>query len=217
MNSTINLTPKQLRILEVIRDKRHQKGYAPTMQEIATEIGVTKVTIFEHIEALLKKGALRRDPHKARSLAVVEDALQMMERPAPSLAFPLVGRIAAGYPIERFPTNDQITLSELYGPRRGQTCPTFALEADGDSMRDSGVLDGDYIILEQRENAVDGDRVVATLPDGETVLRRYFAQDDGTIRLQAEDPADDPIVTTTCRVQGVVVGIMRRYSPRRAG
>jgi repressor LexA len=87
----------------------------------------------------------------------------------------------------------------------------FALQVDGWSMRDEGIFDGDYVIVERRETARNGERVVALLPDGETTLKTYFKERDGTIRLQPANPDFEPIIVTDCQVQGVVVGVMRRY------
>ena len=168
----MNLTPKQLKILQLIRDHRIAHGYSPTMQELADELGVSKVTVFEHVEALIKKGALHREPNKARSLSISSEAI-LPDESAP-LAYPLVGKIAAGYPIEKYEQSDQLDLQDLFGPRVGQRAGTFALRVDGDSMRDEGILDGDYVIVERRESARDGERVVALLPNGETTLKTFF-------------------------------------------
>ncbi|MCA9310680.1 MAG: transcriptional repressor LexA, partial [Phycisphaerales bacterium] len=165
----MNLTPKQLKILQLIRDSRVRCGYSPTMQELADELGVSKVTVFEHVEALIKKGALTREPNKARSLSIADGvALPDEEQP---LRFPLVGKIAAGYPIEKFENRDQLDLSELFGPAIGNVNATFALRVEGESMRDEGIMDGDYVIVERKENAANGQRVVALLPNGETTLK----------------------------------------------
>ena len=200
----MNLTPKQLRVLEFIRERRENHGYSPTMQEIADFIGVSKVTVFEHVEALVTKGALLRDPNKARSLSLPDEDRS-------ELAFALVGRIAAGYPIEKFEQNEELNLGEIFGPRRGQNNEMFALQVEGESMRDEGIFDGDYVIIEKRDTARDGERVVAILPDGESTLKTLFRQPDGTIRLQPANPAFDPIVVRDCRIQGVVIGVLRRY------
>ncbi len=96
----MNLTPKQLKILQLIRDSRLTRGYSPTMQELADELSVSKVTVFEHVEALIKKGALMREPNKARSLSIAE-GVSVPDEDRPS-RFPLLGKIAAGYPIEKF-------------------------------------------------------------------------------------------------------------------
>ena len=217
----MNLTPKQLRIFEFIRSHRSTKGYSPTMQEIADALGVTKVTVFEHVEALIKKGALVRDPNKSRSLSVAEDVELpnelpdrqiMSDGPIPMpLQFPLVGKIAAGRPIEKCAQDETLRLEELFGPRRGQQAAMFALQVDGWSMRDEGIFDGDYVIVERRETARNGERVVAMLPDGETTLKTFFKERDGRIRLQPANPDFEPIIVDQCVIQGVVVGVMRRY------
>ncbi|MBL0926631.1 MAG: transcriptional repressor LexA [Phycisphaerales bacterium] len=204
----MNLTPKQLKILQLIRDSRVRSGYSPTMQELADQLGVSKVTVFEHVEALIKKGALVREPNKARSLSIADGvALPDEEQP---LKFPLVGKIAAGHPIEKFADHDALNLGDLFGPRVGQVNSTFALRVDGESMRDEGILSGDYVIVERRDTARNGDRVVALLPNGETTLKTFFREADH-IRLQPANPSFPPIVVKDCKIQGVVVGVLRRY------
>ncbi len=207
--TSLNLTPKQLRIFGLVRQWRSLRGYSPTMQELADELGVSKVTVFEHIEALIAKGALRRSPNKARSLSIVEDAVPPAE--ADGASFPLVGRIAAGLPIEKFPQDDTLRLNELFGGARAQSGSLFALQVEGLSMRDEGILDGDYVIVERRETARNGERVVALLPSGETTLKTFFRERDGAIRLQPANPDFQPIRVTECVVQGVVIGVLRRY------
>ena len=149
----MNLTPKQLKILQIIRDRRITQGYSPTMQELADELGVSKVTVFEHVETLIKKGALVREPNRARSLSLADDAIVPDEGRA--LQFPLVGRIVAGQPIERVENRDEVNLEELFGPRLGQKAGTYALQVEGDSMRDEGILSGDFVLVERRETARD--------------------------------------------------------------
>lgn len=210
----MNLTPKQLKILQLIRESRIVRGYSPTMQELADELDISKVTVFEHVEALIKKGALKRDPNKARSLSICDDA--MLPDEGQSLSFPLVGKIAAGVPIEKFATDDRLSLSDMFGPAAGASAKpgarpgTFALRVDGESMRDEGILDGDYVIIERRETARNGDRVVALLPNGETTLKTFYKEGD-KIRLQPANPDFQPIVVRNCKVQGVVIGVLRRY------
>lgn len=205
----MNFTPKQLQILKIIRDTRITNGYSPTMQELADELDISKVTVFEHVEALIRKGALEREPNKARSLTLTDKAVLHDERR--TLSFPLVGRIAAGYPLEKFEQTDELEVENLFGPRIGQRGGTFALQVEGESMRDEGILDGDYVIIERRETARNGERVVALLPDGETTLKTFFKEPNGQIRLQPANDSFDPIIVDTCQIQGIVVGVMRRY------
>ena len=205
----MNLTPKQLRILQLIRDSRVARGYSPTMQELADSLGISKVTVFEHVEALIRKGALRREPNKARSLSISDDAVLPDEDQ--DLSFPLVGKIAAGHPIEKFEVDDRLDVGSLFGPQVGQRAGSFALQVHGDSMRDEGILDGDYVIIQRRDTAANGDRVVALLPDGETTLKTFFKEDDGSIRLQPANDAFEPIIVRDCQIQGIVIGVMRRY------
>ncbi len=204
----MNLTPKQLKILQLIRDWRVRRGYSPTMQELADEIGVSKVTVFEHVEALIKKGALVREPNKARSLSIA-DGIAVPDEARP-LRFPLVGRIAAGNPIERVSNEEEIDLGEVLQAAPGRQESTFALKVEGESMRDEGILDGDYVLIERTQVAQNGDKVVALLPDGSTTLKTFYKEDDH-IRLQPANPQFDPIRVKFCQVQGIVKGVVRRY------
>jgi len=204
----MNLTPKQLRILQLIRDSRIRKGYSPTMQELADEIGVSKVTVFEHVEALIKKGALIREANKARSLSIA-DGISVPDEDRP-LKFPLVGKIAAGYPIEKVADQDEVDLEDMLGQNNARGDAMFALRVEGESMRDEGILDGDYILVMRTDVATNGDRVVALLPDGSTTLKTFYREDDH-IRLQPANPDFEPVIVKFCQVQGIVKGVVRRY------
>lgn len=204
----MNLTPKQLKILQLIRDCRVRHGYSPTMQELADQIGVSKVTVFEHVEALIKKGALTRDPNKARSLSIADGVVVPDEgRP---FRFPLVGKIAAGYPIEKVADHDELDLLDIVGPRPGRQGAMFALRVQGESMKDEGILDGDYILVERSDTAGNGDRVVALLPSGETTLKTFY-RDGDKIRLQPANPDFQPIIVKDCKIQGIVRSVLRKY------
>ncbi len=204
----MNLTPKQLRILSLIRDWRVRHGYSPTMQELADEIGVSKVTVFEHVEALIKKGALIREANKARSLSIAPGiAVPDESRP---LRVPLIGKIAAGYPIEKVADEEELDLGAVLGPRPGKSNSMFALKVEGESMKDEGILDGDYVLIERSDTAHNGDRVVALLPDGQTTLKTFFKESDH-VRLQPANPSFSPIIVRECKIQGIVRGVVRRY------
>lgn len=204
----MNLTPKQLRILSLIRDWRVRHGYSPTMQELADQIGVSKVTVFEHVEALIKKGALVREANKARSLSIA-DGIAVPDESRP-LRFPLVGKIAAGYPIEKVADTDEIDIAAVLGPKPGKGASMFALKVEGESMKDEGIFDGDFVLVERSEVAGNGDRVVALLPDGQTTLKTFFREADH-IRLQPANPAFSPIIVRDCKVQGIVRAVVRKY------
>ena len=126
------------------------------------------------------------------------------------MRFPLVGKIAAGHPIERVANEEEIDLGEILGQDSLASASTFALKVEGDSMRDEGILDGDYILVERTQTATNGERVVALLPDGSTTLKTFFKEDDH-IRLQPANPNFEPIRVRYCQVQGVVKGVVRRY------
>ena len=197
------LTPKQLRVLIFIRDFTHARGYAPTMQELADEFGVSKVTVFEHIGALQKKGYLRRSRHKARSLRLREGIEFPDER---ATRLPLAGRIAAGQPIEAVEEKEVLDLEEAFVSPFGN----FVLRVTGDSMIDDHICDGDLVIVERRTEPRDGETVVALLEDGEATLKRFYRTPQG-IRLEAANPAYEPIITKDVEIQGVVAGVLRRY------
>ena len=197
-----SLTPKQLRVLIFVRDFLHARGYAPTMQEMADEFGVSKVTSFEHVVALQKKGYLRRSRYKARSLRLSAGIEFPDERPT---RMPLAGTIAAGCPIEAIEEPESLDLEEMFVSPYGN----FVLRVSGDSMIDDQIRDGDYVILEKRETARDGETVVALLEDGEATLKRFY-REPRRVRLQPANPNFKPIYTKNVRIQGVVVGILRK-------
>jgi len=196
------VTPRQLEILQFIRDFRKRHGYSPTMKEIGRHLGLTKVTVFEHVEAVEKKGLLIRGAkHKARSLQVCPDFKFPDDRPT---LIPLAGRIAAGSPIEAVEDRQTLDLEELFD-RRAQT---FALRVTGDSMIDDHICDGDYVLCERRSEARDGETVVALLADGEATLKKLY-REEGRIRLQPANPKYDPVYVKDVNVQGVVIGVIR--------
>ena len=206
----MNLTPKQLHILCRIRDVRLARGYSPTMQELADELGVSKVTVFEHVEALIKKGALRRQPNKARSLEVDPDIELPDEQRGARL--PLVGAIAAGQPIDAVEDRQFIDLDQIFRSPAGGESNTFVLSVRGDSMIDEQIRDGDYVVVQRRNTARNGETVVALLDNGEATLKKFY-REQNRIRLQPANDAYEPIYVDHCQVQvqGVVIGVIRTY------
>ena len=196
------VTPRQFEILQLLRDYRRQHGYSPTMQEIGDRLGLTKVTVFEHVGALERKGVLLRGAkHRARSLRVCPDFQFPDEGPA---KIPLVGRIAAGAPIEAIEDREVLDLDEMFN-RPGER---FALRVTGHSMIDEHICDGDLVVCERRDTVHNGETVVALLADGEATLKKFYREPD-RIRLQPANPDFDPIYTKDVNIQGVVVGVVR--------
>ena len=206
-----NLTPKQLKILTMIRDTRLSRGYSPTMQELGEALGVSKVTVFEHVEALIKKGCLTRDPNKARSLELSPDLELPDEQRTTRL--PLVGSIAAGSPIEAVETREHLDLEEIFSPPGSRHTNKFVLKVRGDSMIDCHIADGDYVVCEQRNAARAGDIVVALVDNDEATLKTYRPQRDGTVHLEPANPAYEPIIVRKeqLQIQGVCIGVVRAY------
>lgn len=206
----MNLTPKQLHILTRIRDMRLTRGYSPTMQELADELGVSKVTVFEHVEALIKKRALLRKANKARSLEV-NPAVKLPDEQR-STRLPLVGTIAAGLPIEAVEEREYLDLEDLFSPPNAAG-NTFVLKVKGDSMIDEQIRHGDFVIVEKRNVARNGQTVVALLEDDEATLKKFYREKAGRIRLQPANPKYEPIFVDEGKVQiqGVVIGVVRTY------
>src|ERR687895_100413 len=196
----MNLTPRQLDVVVAIRNYRHLHGYSPTMQELADQLGTSKVTIFEHVGALEKKRVLRRDKHKARSLEISSDELLPDENRSTKL--PLLGNIAAGSPIEAVENREELDLEQLFQSKNG----VYVLRVRGESMIDDHLMDGDFVVIERRENARNGEQVVALLDTGEATLKRFYKEPGSKVRLQPANRTMEPriIDADRCRVQGVV-------------
>ena len=206
-DGTMNLTPRQLDVVVAIRNYRHLHGYSPTMQELADQLGTSKVTIFEHVGALEKKRVLKRDKHKARSLEITADGrLPDEER---STKLPLLGNIAAGSPIEAVENREELDLETMFHAKSG----VYVLRVRGDSMIDDHLCDGDYVVIERRENARNGEQVVALLDSGEATLKRFYKEGGNRVRLQPANKTMEPRIVEAdrCKVQGVVIGVLRSY------
>lgn len=201
----MHLTPRQLDIVRFILRYRAHWGFSPTLQEMADHLGISAVTVFEHTRALERKRAIRRTPNQARSLEVIDRELLELAPPREGLVLPLVGEIAAGRPIEALEDVENINLAEMLALDRA----AFMLRVRGDSMVDDHISDGDYVLVEQRNVARDGETVVALLPDGEVTLKRFY-REPGRIRLQPANPDMEPIYVEEVQIQGVVVGIIRK-------
>ena len=200
----LTLTPKQKEILDFIRAYRQKRGLSPTQREICEEFGYSSFgTLQKHIKVLLEKGVLVRDWNKRRSLVLAEE-----DKAAGAVELPLAGRIAAGQPIEAEPEGETVAVPEVL-TRRGQN---YVLRVNGSSMIDDGIHDGDFVVVNRREKAANGEMVAALL-NGEATLKRFYREADGRIRLQPANERMKPIWVHEgdLKVQGVVVGLMRKY------
>jgi repressor LexA len=199
------LTVKQRDVLDFIRRRIADQGVAPTLQEIADAFGFSSTASAQkHVGLLERKGFLRREKHQKRGLVLADG------EPVPSTGsvLPLLGVVAAGSPIESIPDDERITVPpDMAGPGA-----SYALRVRGDSMVDEGIHDGDIVIVRSTDSAAEADMVVA-LVGGEVTLKRLYRERAGRVRLQPSNAALAPLVVPAdqVRVQGVVVGLLRRY------
>lgn len=195
-----HLTKRQKEILDYIEEYIRSHDYAPSYREIAEYFDLASIaTVADHLDNLKNKGFLTKDYNEARSL-------QLTPRwDDETFEIPLSGTIAAGAPIEAIRTQETIDI-----PRDMMGKKVFALKVRGDSMIDDGILDGDYIIIEQTETPNNGDIVVALLDNENATLKRYFREKDH-IRLQPANANYKPIRVKKVMIQGRVVGVIRKF------
>jgi repressor LexA len=202
------LTERQRAILQFIQSFQVENGIAPTHREICDHFGYSSYgTVYKHLKLLQAKGFIRRDWNQKRGIELVRGATGG-DRPT-ELELPFYGRIAAGRPLEAVAGSDRIAVpGHLLGRRSGEH---FVLEVVGDSMIEEGIHEGDWVVVCQRDQAEPGEMVVA-LVDSEATLKRFYPEGK-RIRLQPSNPTMQPIYVPAdqVRVQGIVVGLMRRY------
>jgi repressor LexA len=200
------LTERQRDILAFIRKHKAATGVAPTHREICEAFGFSSYgTVYKHLSLLERKGLIRRDSNQKRGVELVDEAPQPESDAVKQL--PFFGFIAAGLPLDVHPSDDAITVpTELTG--RGEN---YVLKVKGESMIEDGIHDGDFVIINRRERAENGEMVVALL-NGEVTLKRFYAEGD-RVRLQPANSMMSPIFARrdSVAVQGVVVGLMRRF------
>lgn len=199
------LTRRQREVLDIIRDFIDRNGYSPSLEEIGGALGLSSVaTVHKHVSHLVDKGLVRRVWNQNRSIEIVDET----DRRG-SVGLPLLGRIAAGRPLEAVPTQETIAVPADLVAGRGRT---FVLKIQGDSMVGEHIRDGDYVILEERRVARDGETVVALVDGTEATLKKFY-RDGLSVRLEPANPSVSPVVVAAERVQiqGVVVGLIRKY------
>lgn len=198
---------RQQQILDFIRQYIQNNGSAPTLRGIADAIGVSSLaTVHEHLQALEEKGLIKRRSGKVRAIELGEGDVNFVKD---GFEAPILGFIAAGSPIEPY-TDPNATMGIPQGMVSGKK-RTYVLQVRGESMIEDGIMDGDHVIIEQTENATNGQIVVALLDNGMATLKRFF-KEATRIRLEPANAKMQPIFVKNVRIQGKVVGLVRRYS-----
>jgi len=199
------VTRRQKEVLDFLTDFVRKNEYSPSYDEIARGLGLKSLaTVHKHITNLANKGLLQRSHNRSRSI----DVLPPRSRARATERVPLMGRIAAGLPVEAPENAETLSLGDIVGNREA-----FALRVRGDSMRDEHILDGDYVLVERTNVAREGEIVVALVKGSETTLKRYYIE-GSTVRLQPSNSEMDPIYLPAAQVsiQGKVLGLLRKCS-----
>ena len=205
----ITLYRRQKQIVAFLKQYIDKYGYSPTLGEIAESIGVSSLaTVHEHLGALVKKGVIKKFDGAVRGIELLDQKISNILQ---GIELPLMGFIAAGQPIMAYTDPDatvKVAPSMLSGKKR-----SYVLQVKGDSMIEEGILDGDYVIIEEQNNAIDGDIVVALLDNGLATLKKFF-RELNRIRLEPANSSMSPIYVDdpdSLKIQGKCVGVIRRF------
>lgn len=199
------ISSKQLEILEYIKAEILRVGYPPAVREICEAVNLKSTSsVHSHLETLEKNGYIRRDPTKPRAIEIMDDSFNLTRREMVNV--PMVGRVAAGEPIlAEQNITDYFPVPMDYMPNN----ETFMLTVKGESMINAGILDGDWVLVEKKPTASNGEMVVALIDDGATV--KTFYKENDYIRLQPENDFMDPIIVPNCDILGKVIGVFRFF------
>jgi repressor LexA len=198
------LTKRQREILDYLNDFIQQHGYAPSLEEIGRRFGLSSLaTVHKHLTNLQDKGFIKRAWNRSRSVE-----LMPTRAGGRAVELPMLGYVAAGAPIDAIAGSETIAVPEDLVGRRD----TYVLRVRGDSMIDEQIRDGDFVVVEDRKTAENGEMVIALIGGTEATLKKFY-REGGRIRLQPANPAVQPIVVdpANVQIQGVVVGVMRKY------
>jgi repressor LexA len=204
------ITKRQRQVYEFISEFVQKNQYSPSFDEIRLGIGLNSLaTVHKHISNLEKKGLLTRDYNRSRSIDLLPPKGKFKQAMAVNtgLVLPLVGRIAAGQPIEALENPETISLADFVRSK-----DVFVLEVRGESMRDEAILDGDYVLVEKTKTAQNGDIVVALVEGTDATLKRFYPEGEN-IRLQPSNASMKPIIVPaqSMQLQGRVIGVLRKY------
>ena len=205
-NRQMAITRRQKEVLDFLSGFTAQNGYSPSYEEIASGLGLNSLaTVHKHVTNLQSKGLLQRAHNRSRSIDVLP---QRSSRRGGSERLPLLGRIAAGRPVEAIESAETISLGDIIGSRE-----VFALEVRGDSMRDEHIVSGDFVLVERTRTAREGEIVVALVDGSDATLKRFY-REGSLIRLQPSNAEMAPIYApaTNVSIQGRVLGMLRKYA-----
>lgn len=204
------LTRRQYEVLAFVRQFIQEQGFSPSYEEIANGLQISSLaTVHKHLLSLEEKGLIRRAYNRSRSIDLVGPAPGPAAPATPTVSeLPLVGRIAAGRPVEAIEHQETISLSDITRARE-----VYVLEVRGQSMIEEHILDGDYVLVEKAEKAENGQIAVALVDEAEATLKRFYHEAGGLVRLQPANATMEPIILPAhrVRVQGRVIGILRKY------
>jgi repressor LexA len=209
-NCAMAITRRQRQVYDFISEFVQKNGYSPSFEEIGQGLELSSLaTVHKHISNLEKKGLLTRDYNRSRSIDLLPPKGRLKQAMAvnTTMVLPLVGRIAAGQPIEAVQSNETISLADFVRSKE-----VFVLEVRGDSMQDEAILNGDYVMVEKSRTAHNGDIVVALVEGTDATLKRFY-RDGENIRLQPSNASMKPIIVpaASVEVQGRVIGVLRKY------
>jgi repressor LexA len=204
------ITRLQRQVYDYISDFVQKRGYSPSFEEIGEGLGLSSLaTVHKHVSNLEKKALLTRDYNRSRSIDLLppKGRLKQAMSVNTGLVLPLLGRIAAGQPIEAVQTPETISLADFVRSKE-----VFVLEVRGDSMQDEAILNGDYVLVEKSKTAHNGDIVVALIERADATLKRFYKEGD-KIRLQPSNVSMKPIIVpaASVEIQGRVIGVLRKY------
>lgn len=202
------ITRRQRQVYDFIADFVQRNGYSPSFEEIGAGLGLNSLaTVHKHISNLEKKGLLRRGFNRSRSIDVLPPKGKLKQAIIAGDVLPLVGRIAAGSPIEAVANPETISLADFSRSRE-----VFVLEVRGDSMQDEHIVSGDFVLVEKASTAHNGEIVVALINGSDATLKRFYKEGD-QIRLQPANASMAPIMLPAAQVaiQGRVIGVLRKY------
>lgn len=200
------LTKRQKEILDYLHEYVEDHGYAPSFEEIARHFRFSSLaTVHEHLENLKRKGYIRKGYNESRSIELLPAQMRVA-----AVELPLLGTVAAGLPIEAVQDNETIAVPEDMLARGGYN---YVLRVNGDSMIDEQIRDGDYLVVNSRQTAENGEMVVALVHGDSATVKKFYREPDGRVRLQPANPMMSPMYfsPSDVQIQGIVIGVIRRY------